>query len=152
MEPMICGRHKHAVTLRGRVHGNRPTSVGKGLMGLAGVSVWFEPARRGQASERGCLRRCRPSAPSSGGRWQSPCGSDPGSSGTGEGSGGRRACGMTTTALNDSDHTLTTKHPCLSSLRDTPPARPHLQPGSQLATHMPLNCRLYASVWWCDAR
>lgn len=46
---------------------------------------------------KGDSRRCRRSAPSAGGRWPSPCGSDPGSSDTGEASDDRTTCRSSTT-------------------------------------------------------
>lgn len=51
-------------------------------------------------------RRCRPSAPSAGGRWLSPCGSDPGSSDTGGASDDRTTCRSDTPSI-DSIFTLT---------------------------------------------
>lgn len=46
---------------------------------------------------KGDSRRCRRSAPSAGGRWPSPCGSDPGSSDTVEASDDRTTCRSSTT-------------------------------------------------------
>lgn len=48
----------------------------------------------------GDLRRCRRSVPSAGGRWQSPCGSNPGSSDREEALNDRTTCGLNIYSLH----------------------------------------------------
>lgn len=48
----------------------------------------------------GDLQRCRRSVPSAGGRWQSPCGSNPGSSDTEEALNDRTTCGLNIYSLH----------------------------------------------------